>query len=250
MTQYLINGTTLTNIGDAIRTQLGTSTLYDPVDMPTAISNISGGIPAEELVSEFDFENDNTYTDIARNMPLGTAHHGNISIVEDEGLVNTQGGGWCRTLFAFNPTIPYRIEIEFGEFDADASLTSGNKAIINYGRNGNTDNFFGYNFGTSKFTFKTGSGTISTTDTYSANYLSNKSLTIYHSCNFVNNTLTDMNDSNFYFYVDDEYLGLGNQTSIGDIAQLGFFRSSDGFYNATIKNCKIYKLNNLPVYSG
>ena len=60
----------------------------------------------------------------------------------------------------------------------------------------------------------------------------------------VNGVLTKTYDNKLYFYVDNEYLGYGHQTATGYIAQLGFFRSSDAFYNAVIKDCKVYKINN------
>lgn len=43
MTDYIIHGQTLTDIGDAIRQQLDESILYDPLDMPEKILSISGG---------------------------------------------------------------------------------------------------------------------------------------------------------------------------------------------------------------
>lgn len=207
------------------------------------IVEVPSVIPEQELVSHFDFVNEPNYKDLARNYDIGSLSHGNIDIVPSTGLVSSNSGSWCRTLFSINPAETYRIEIEFGEFTPDESITTGNKAIINYGNNGNTDNVFGYDFSKGKFSFKTGSGTINT-DTLPSNYLSNKKLIIYCSCNLINGALTKTYNNQLYFYVGNEYLGYGHQTATGYTTQLGFFRSSDAFYNAVIKNCKIYKINN------
>ena len=43
MSDYLIDGSTLEDIADAIRSKTGGSSLIDPEDMPTEIASISGG---------------------------------------------------------------------------------------------------------------------------------------------------------------------------------------------------------------
>ena len=43
MSKYAIESTTLTNIASAIRSKKGTSDSYTPLEMPAAISSISGG---------------------------------------------------------------------------------------------------------------------------------------------------------------------------------------------------------------
>lgn len=51
MTKYLIDETSLTNIGDAIRTKKGTTSVIPVADMPDEILSISGGGGSSEPVS-------------------------------------------------------------------------------------------------------------------------------------------------------------------------------------------------------
>ena len=140
MTDYIIHGSTLTDIADAIRTKNpDISGLIDPADMKANILSIPSGsgepyFPKESLISEFDFiydyENNKniTYDKIKDDTLVGDFLVSNMQLTAN-GLLNL--GGRFNTGIVPDNDIPLKIVIKFGTFDRSYSLGEYN-FIVNF----------------------------------------------------------------------------------------------------------------------
>lgn len=159
----------ITAIANAIRSKLGVQTTYTLDDMPTAINSISGGavldqlsvtqngtytppsgtdgydevtvnvpatLPEEQLVSEYDAEYDTTnnrsyYYDKFRDVNQPSNHYGNMSISNNQFVINTTGGN-LKTGNQFFQGDMQKVLIKFGTFTNETAPTNTNNNLFTF----------------------------------------------------------------------------------------------------------------------
>ena len=231
-------------------TENGTYNAPDGVDgFNPVTANV--GLPDLELVCSYDFTSDTPKKDMARYDISGSSNY--ISFDTTKGAVfDNASSRFFNTVYNLNEGNAYKIEIEFGDIQLNASLT-GKRNLFSYVPNSTTinenSNTLGWDVSNSQFRYHTGVG-----DRYinkPVDYWKNSIMTIYYGLS-VDSTgklwlpsVSIDNSSYKSLIIMDKDL-ITKLTSPFQQDNPNFvLGGGNNFYYFEVKSFKIYRVNNL-----
>ena len=240
----------------------GTYTPESPIEGYSAVVvNVPPSLPNEILLSHYDFtDTTNWNLDLIRNFKgqeNSTITYRDVVISNNGMLVggNNVGNSYFKTWFGLNWAEPKRIEIEFGDITLDETITSGYKYLmcIDY-RMAQKERGLGVKYADKTIINYTASGRFDTNVPVS--HLANHKLIIYFGCYYDETTGkiykqfangdTAFRTMTALISETGEFLGINYQSANYDaIDGIGIGVNNSVVNEFTIKNLKVYGLNNL-----
>ncbi len=208
------------------------------------------GLPDFELVCSYDFTSDTPKKDMARYDVLGNSNY--ISFDTTKGAVfDNAGSRFFNTVYNLNEGNAYKIEIEFGDIQLNASLT-GKRNLFSYTTNASKvdENYsLGWDVSNSQFKYHTGAG-----DRYinkPVDYWKNSIMTIYYGLS-VDSTgklwlpSASIDNSSYKSLIIMDKDLITELTSPFQQDNPNFvLGGGNNFYYFEVKSFKIYRVNNL-----
>lgn len=245
-------------------TENGTYTPETGVDGFNNVNvNVQGILPDEQLISEFDFTSATPFYDVIRKRDCDVSEQkgGTLTTSEGVGLTLDSRPAYFKTFIGMNWNCCYKIVVKFGSLNFTGGDTSGNKCIISFDSQGNSNEggSLDWNLANNVFKAYSSAGWVTGDTNKNLTNLENKTLTIYFGVSFIEDPdnigtyimKQGQNGRRFYYFDENNEPIIGGYSGFASndfsrISQLGLgATNSNSFMGATFESLKVYKLNNL-----